>query len=69
MFHRYQVRQLVRLTHSSFSDIRASASAISEVTRLMPADQTREGSYPIKLAGASERAVWKNEMTARVSDT
>ena len=42
MTHKYQVRQLVRLSRPSFSDSRASTSGFYEVTRLMPADQIGE---------------------------
>jgi hypothetical protein len=65
MPHKYQVRQLVRLTHPSFSDKRASSSGIYEVTRLMPADQTGEVSYRIKSSDAGERAVRESEIAAR----
>ena len=67
MSHKYQVRQLVRLTKSSFLSGRASSSEIFEITRLMPADQTGEFSYRIKSA-AGERAVRESEITGRVSD-
>jgi hypothetical protein len=67
MSHKYQVRQLVRLTRPGFSDSRASSSGIYEVTRLMPADQTGEFSYRIKSSGSGERAVRESEITARVS--
>ncbi len=68
MSHKYQVRQLVRLIRPGFSDNRASAGGVYEVTRLMPADQTGEFSYRIKSSGAGERAVRESEITARVSD-
>ena len=68
MSHKYQVRQLVRLTRPGFSDSRASSSGIYEVTRLMPADETGEVSYRIKSSGSGERAVRESEITARVSD-
>ena len=69
MSHKFQLRQLVRLTRPSFSDSRAGASTsgVYEVTRLMPADQTGEFSYRIKSSGAGERAVRESEITARVS--
>jgi hypothetical protein len=38
MSHKYQVHQLVRITHPRISDKRASASGIYAVTRLMPAN-------------------------------
>jgi hypothetical protein len=67
MSHKYQVRQLVRLTRPGFSDSRASSNSIYEVTRLMPADQSGEVSYRIKSSGSGERAVRESEITARVS--
>jgi hypothetical protein len=67
MSHKYQVRQLVRLTRPGFSDNRASSSGIYEVTRLMPADQTGEFTYRIKSSNSGERAVRESEITARVS--
>jgi hypothetical protein len=45
-----------------------SSSGLYEVTRLMPADETGEFSYRIKLSGAGERAVRESQITARVSD-
>ena len=63
MPHKFKVRQLVRLTRSSFSDARLSASDTYEVIRLMPADQTGEPSYRIK-SEAGERAVRESEITA-----
>ena len=36
MTHKYQVRQLVRLSRPSFTDSRASTGGSYEVTRLMP---------------------------------
>jgi hypothetical protein len=64
MSHKYQVHQLVRITHLRISDKRASASGIYEVTRLMPADQTGEFSYRIKSSGFGERAVRESEIKA-----
>jgi hypothetical protein len=64
MSHKYQVHQLVRITHPRISDKRASASGIYEVTRLMPADQTGEVSYRIKSSGFGERAVRESEIKA-----
>ena len=66
MSHKYQVHQLVRITHPRISDKRASASGIYEVTRLMPADQTGEVSYRIKSSGG-ERAVRESEIAAKAS--
>lgn len=68
MSHKYQLRQLVRLTGRGFSDSRASTAGIFEVTRLMPADQTGEFSYRIKSSSTGERAVRESEISARVSD-
>ena len=68
MSHKYKVHQLVRIIHPNFSDKRANSSGVYEVTRLMPADQTGEVSYRIKLAGFGERAVRESEITARVSE-
>jgi hypothetical protein len=68
MSHKYQVRQLVRLTRLGFSDDRTSTGGVYEVTRLMPADQTGEFSYRIKSSPGGERAVREGEITARVSD-
>ncbi len=66
MSHKYKVRQLVRITHPNFSDKRATASGVYEVTRLMPADQTGEVSYRVKSSGFGERAVRESEITAQV---
>jgi hypothetical protein len=68
MSHKYQVRQLVRLTRLGFPDNRTSTGGVYEVTRLMPADQTGEFSYRIKSSAGGERAVREGEITARVSD-
>jgi hypothetical protein len=68
MSHKYQVHQLVRITHPRISDKRASASGIYEVTRLMPADQTGEVSYRIKSSGFGERAVRESEIAAPMTD-
>jgi hypothetical protein len=67
MSHKYQVHQLVRITHPRISDKRASASGIYEVTRLMPADQTGEVSYRIKSSGFGERAVRESEIKTGAS--
>ena len=67
MSHKYQVHQLVRITHPRVSDKRASTSGIYEVTRLMPADQTGEVSYRIKSSGFGERAVRESEIAATAS--
>jgi hypothetical protein len=68
MPHKYQVRQLVRLSRPGFTDSRASTGGFYEVTRLMPADQTGEFSYRIKSSAGGERAVREGEITARASD-
>ena len=68
MSHKYQVHQLVRITHPHISGNRASSSGIYEVTRLMPADQTGEVSYRIKSSGFGERAVRESEIAARASE-
>jgi len=67
MSHKFQLHQLVRLARFGFSDTRASANGLYEVTRLMPADQTGEVSYRIKSSGG-ERAVRESEIAARVTD-
>jgi hypothetical protein len=64
MSHKYNLRQMVRLTRPGFSDTRAGSSSLYEVTRLMPADQTGEFSYRIKSSAAGERAVRESEITA-----
>jgi hypothetical protein len=65
MSHKFQLRQLVRITHPNFSDKRATTSGIYEVTRLMPADQTGEVSYRVKSSGFGERAVRESEIAAQ----
>ena len=67
MFHKYKIRQMVRLVRAPISDSRASGSGIYEVTRLMPADQTGEVSYRIKSSGFGERAVRESEIAAKAS--
>ena len=67
MSHKYHLRQLVRLARFGFSDTRASANGLYEVTRLMPADQSGEVSYRIKSSGG-ERAVRESEIALQVSD-
>ena len=67
MSHKFHLHQMVRLARFGFSDTRASASGLYEVTRLMPADQTGEVSYRIKSSGG-ERAVRESEIAARASD-
>ncbi len=63
MFHKYKIRQMVRLIRAPISDSRTSGSSIYEVVRLMPADETGEFSYRIK-SGATERAVRESEIRA-----
>ncbi|MBO1909163.1 hypothetical protein KHP60_19895 [Microvirga sp. 3-52] len=63
MFHRYKIRQMVRLVRAPIADSRASGSGIYEVVRLMPADETGEVSYRIK-SGVTERAVREYEIRA-----
>jgi hypothetical protein len=63
MPHKFKVRQIVRLTRTSYSDARLNSSDTYEVIRLMPADQTGEPSYRIK-SEAGERAVRESEITA-----
>ncbi|WP_262029624.1 hypothetical protein [Microvirga sp. Mcv34] len=61
MSHKFKIRQMVRLAQPGFSDARAGAASLYEVTRLMPADQTGEVSYRIK-SGTIERAVRESEI-------
>lgn len=63
MFHKYKIRQMVRLVRAPISDSRTTGSGIYEVTRLMPADETGEVSYRIK-SGMTERAVREYEIRA-----
>jgi hypothetical protein len=63
MFHKYKIRQMVRLMRAPISDSRTSGSGIYEVVRLMPADETGEVSYRIK-SGMTERAVRDYEIRA-----
>ena len=64
MSHKYHPGQLVRLSRVAYLKLGASAGALYEVTRLMPADQSGEVSYRIKSTGAGERAVCEAEITA-----
>jgi hypothetical protein len=66
MSHKYQVQQLIRLTHS-VSDSRLTSKSIYEVTRLMPADETGEPSYRVKSCGFGERAVREFEIAGPAS--
>ena len=63
MFHKYKIRQMVRLIRAPISDSRATGRGIYEVTRLLPADETGEVSYRIR-SGATERAVRESEIRA-----
>jgi hypothetical protein len=63
MFHKYKIRQMVRLVRAPISDSRANGSGIYEVVRLMPADETGGVSYRIK-SGVTERAVREYEIRA-----
>lgn len=63
MFHKYKIRQMVRLAPVPISDSRANGSGIYEVVRLMPADEIGEVSYRIR-SGATERAVRESEIRA-----
>jgi len=63
MFHRYKIRQIVRLVRAPISDSRANGSGIYEVARLMPADETGEVSYRIR-SGVPERASRQSEIRA-----
>ena len=68
MSHKYQLQQLIRLTHP-ISDGRTKSNGIYEVTRLMPADQTGEVSYRVKASGFGERAVREFEIAGPASRT
>jgi hypothetical protein len=63
MLHKFKIRQMVRLVRAPISDSRASGNGTYEVVRLMPADETGEVSYRIKL-GMTERAVREYEIRA-----
>lgn len=66
MSHKYQVQQLIRLTHA-VRDSRVTSTSIFEVTRLMPADETGEPSYRVKSSGSGERAVREFEIAGSAS--
>jgi len=66
MSHKYQVQQLIRLTHA-VSDGRNKSNSVYEVTRLMPADETGEPSYRVKSSGFGERAVREFEIAGPAS--
>ena len=65
MAHKFQLNQLVTLSHSRMGGGAAGTSGLYQVTRLMPADQTGEFSYRIKQAGpaaSAERAVRESDI-------
>ena len=66
MAHKFQLNQLVRLSHPRAGQ--DSGSGVFQVTRLMPADQTGEFSYRVKTGGAGERAVRESEIKSGGSD-
>ena len=68
MAHKFQLNQLVRLSHPRTAGGQDSGSGIFHVTRLMPADQTGEFSYRVKTGGAGERAVRESEIKSGGSD-
>jgi hypothetical protein len=59
--HSYIVHQSVRLLHPRI----AESTTVYEITRLMPADETGEVSYRVKLAGGLERVVREGQITPR----
>ncbi len=67
MAHKFQLNQLVRLSHPRASSGQGGGS-VFQVTRLMPADETGEFSYRIKASGAGERAVRESELKSGGSD-
>jgi len=66
MSHKYQLQQLIRLTHA-VPDSRVTSTSIYEVMRLMPADETGEPSYRVKSSGFGERAVREFEIAGPAS--
>jgi len=68
MSHKYQVHQLIRLTHAA-PNSRGTSTSIYEVTRLMPADETGEPSYRVRSSGFGERAVREFEIAGPASRT
>jgi hypothetical protein len=66
MSHKYQLQQLIRLTHP-VADGRTKSTSIYEVTRLMPADETGEPSYRVRSSGFHERAVREFEIAGPAS--
>jgi hypothetical protein len=63
MSHKYKIRQMVRLVRAPMLDSRASGGGMYEVMRLMPADETGEVSYRVRLL-TTERAVRESEIRA-----
>ena len=63
MSHKFKIGQRVRRTRPSLVDDKSSFGEVSEVVRLMPADQTGEPSYRIR-SGFAERAVREDEISA-----
>ena len=68
MPHKYKIAQKVRLRASGFSNGQPSPDGLYEITRLMPADRTREYSYRLRSA-AGERVATENEIEAIAADT
>lgn len=63
MAHKFKVGQRVKRTRSAFGNDKTGSGEVSEVVRLMPADQTGEVSYRIR-SGFAERAVREDEIEA-----
>lgn len=61
MPHKFKVGQRVKRTRPAFADDKAGFGDVSEIVRLMPADQTGEVSYRIR-SGFAERAVREDEI-------
>lgn len=68
MTHKYQVRQLVRLTNPRASSGREASTGVFEVTRLVPADQTGALFYRIKSSTSGERAVSEREIAGSAAE-
>ena len=62
MAHKFKIGQRVKRTRSAFGNDRTGGE-VSEIVRLMPADQSGEVSYRIR-AGFAERAVREDEIEA-----
>ena len=65
MSHKFKLGQRVRRAQIGYSDDKASSGDVSEIVRLMPADQTGEPSYRIR-SGFGERAVRESELALAV---